>query len=305
MNSQLTTIPTILEIREAIFAIHPDKAPGPDGFSASFFQSNWDVVGPAITKEIQGFFTTGSLPHAINSTHIRLIPKIMSPKAVADYRPIALCNVYYKTISKILSLRLKPVLEGIVSENQSAFIPGRVISDNVLITHEMLHYLKISGAMKKCPMAVKTDISKAYDRLEWTFIRTVLERLGFCSTWVLWMMQCITTVSYSFLLNDEVVGIIIPERGIRQGDPLSPYIFIICGEVLSGLCKKAQDSGQLPGLRIARNSPKINHLLFANDTMFFTNSDSHSCSSLVDILQKYESASGQKINVLKSSISFS
>ena len=169
----------------------------------------------------------------------------------------------------------------------------------------MLHYLKISGAMKKCPMAVKTDISKAYDRLEWTFIRTVLERLGFCSTWVLWMMQCITTVSYSFLLNDEVVGRVIPERGIRQGDPLSPYIFIICGEVLSGLCKKAQDSGQLPGLRIARNSPKINHLLFANDTMFFTNSDSHSCSSLVDILQKYESASGQMINVLKSSISFS
>lgn len=304
-NALLTGMPTPLEIKEGMFAIHRDKAPGPDGFSASFFQSNWDSVGPMITKEIQGFFSLGSLPFAINSTHIRLIPKSQRPKAVSDYRPIALCNVYYKTISKILSLRLKHVLQGVVSENQSVFIPGRVITDNVLITHEMLHFLKISGAIKKCPMAVKTDISKAYDRLEWSFIESVLERMGFCQTWIRWMMQCVTTVSYSFLLNDEVVGKVVPERGIRHRDPLSPYIFILCGEVLSGLCKKAQANGQLPGIRIARQSPKISHLLFADDTMFLTTSDAHSCSSMMQILHEYEQASGQKINALKSSISFS
>lgn len=165
-NTQLTALPSPQEIKEAMFAIHPDKAPGPDGFSASFFQSNWEVVGPAITKEIQNFFISGTLPNSINSTHIRMIPKVLNPKAVSNYRPIALCNVYYKTISKLLSLRLKPVLQSIVSENQPAFILGRTISDNVLITHEMLHYLKVSGAVKHCAMAVKTDISKAYDRLE-------------------------------------------------------------------------------------------------------------------------------------------
>lgn len=129
--------------------------------------------------------------------------------------------------------------------------------------------------------------------------------MGFCQTWINWMMQCVSSVSYSFLLNNEVVGDVTPQRGIRQGDPLSPYIFIIYGEVLSGLCKKAQELGTMPGIRVARKCPKINHLLFADDTMIFTRSDPQSCDALLDILTSYELASGQKINPQKSSITFS
>lgn len=118
-------------------------------------------------------------------------------------------------------------------------------------------------------------------------------------------MQCITSVSYSFLVNDSVHDRIHPSRGIRQGDPLSPYIFILCGEVLLGLCKRAQWSGHLSGLRVATHAPQINHLLFADDTMFFLNTDEDSCTTLLDILHKYRISSGQLINASKSSISFS
>ncbi|XP_018487967.1 uncharacterized protein LOC108858552 [Raphanus sativus] len=305
INEELIKEPSPTEIKETTFAIHPDKAPGPDGFSASFFQANWDVVGADVIKEIQRFFTTGILQPSQNVTHVRLIPKIVGAKRVADYRPIALCNIYFKIISKLLSIRLKPVLHSIISENQPAFIPGRAISDNILITHEVLQYLKTSKAQKKCTMAVKTDMSKAYDRVEWKFIAQLLQRLGFHEKWINLIMQCVTTVSYTYLINDSVKGYVTPCRGIRQGDPLSPYLFILCGQVLSGLCTKAGREGTLQGVRVARGSPRVNHLLFADDTMFFCQASPTCCNKLNEVLWEYEQASGQKINTDKSSVTFS
>lgn len=214
-NIGLVAIPSAREVRDALFSIHPDKAPGPDGFSASFFRSNWKIMGSTIISEIQGFFSSGTLPNTINHTYVRLIPKISAPKKVADYQPIALCKVYYKIFSKILTRRLQPVLNSLISETQSAFVPGRAISDNVMITHETLHSLKRSTAKKHCSMAEKTDMSKAYDRLEWNFIEAVLLRLGFYTKWVGLIMQCITTVTYSYLINDSAHGIVTPRRGIR------------------------------------------------------------------------------------------
>ncbi|XP_013583375.1 PREDICTED: uncharacterized protein LOC106292322 [Brassica oleracea var. oleracea] len=154
-------------------------------------------------------------------------------------------------------------------------------------------------------MAVKTDMSKAYDRIEWTFLEVVLWRLGFHDRWISWIMVCVTSVSYSFLINGAPQGKVKPARGIRQGDPLSPYLFILCTEVLSGLCSKAQASGDLPGIKVARNCPPINHLLFADDTMFFTRSDEASCTNLLALLARYERASGQCISPSKLAITFS
>ncbi|XP_056848921.1 uncharacterized protein LOC130499048 [Raphanus sativus] len=154
-------------------------------------------------------------------------------------------------------------------------------------------------------MAVKTDMSKAYDRIEWIFLREVLQRMGFHETWTEWVMECVSSVSYSFLINGGPQGKVVPSRGLRQGDPLSPYLFILCTEVLSGLCNKAQENGTLPGVKVGRHCPPINHLLFADDTMFFGKSNAASCATLTTILLKYEKASGQCINRAKSSITFS
>lgn len=304
-NELLIAIPSATEIKEALFAINGEKAPGPDGFSASFYHTHWEDIGPDLVKEIQQAFSTGCLPPEINNTHVCLIPKITTPQRVSDYRPIALCNVYYKIFSKILQRRLQPLLDKLISENQSAFVPERAIGDNILITHEVLHTLKTSKAEVRVAMAVKTDMSKAYDRLEWNFISSVLETLGFHHLWIGLIMQCISSVTYSFLINGSPRGQVIPSRGIRQGDPLSPYIFILCSEVLSGLCNKAQQDGLIQGIQVARGCPRINHLLFADDTMFFLQASKESTAALKSILSRYEDASGQSINKEKSSITFS
>lgn len=142
-----------------------------------------------------------------------------------DYRPIALCNVYYKIQSKILTRRLQPALNAIISKNQSAFVPGWAITNNVLITHEVLHFLKKSGEKKHCSMAVKTNMNKAYDRVEWEFLRLVFERLRFDDKWTNLIFQYISTVTYSYLINGSAHGLVKPHRGIRQGDPLSRSLY--------------------------------------------------------------------------------
>lgn len=154
-------------------------------------------------------------------------------------------------------------------------------------------------------MTVKTDMSKVYDRIEWGFVREVLYQLGFDPIWISWIMTCIESVSYSFLINGAPQGSVKPSRGLQQGDPLSPHIFILCTEVLSALCAKGQLDGSLPGVKVSRNSPPINHLLFADDTMFFCKSKEACVSALKQILVIYEEVSGQKINPQKSAITFS
>lgn len=241
----------------------------------------------------------------INETHVCLIPKITAPKVAADYRLIALCNVRYKIIAKILTRRLQKYLPELISHHQSAFVPGRAISENVLITHETLHYLKTSGAKKRCSMVVKTDMSKAYNRIEWGFLEAVLKRLGFRGLWIQWVIECVTTLSYSFLINGTPYGKVTPSRGLRQGDPISPYLFILCTEVLSGLCTNAQRNDSLLGLQVSQKSPYVNHLLFADDTMLFCKTNERNCRTLRAILRRYELCSGQCIKLEKSTITFS
>ena len=153
-------------------------------------------------------------------------------------------------------------------------------------------------------MAIKTDMSKAYDRVEWPFIEAMLLKLGFAQRWVSRIMACITSVQYKVLINGQPKGHIVPNRGLRQGDPLSPYLFILCTEALIANIRKKEEEKLLTGLKIARGSPAISHLLFADDSLFFCKANRQECETILQILKDYERASGQQINFQKSSLQF-
>ena len=269
MNIALMREPTEAEIKEAVFAINPDKAPGPDGMTSLFYQRFWNFVGKDIVHMVKAFFASGELDERINQTNICLIPKTERPKSMSEFRPISLCNVSYKIISKILSTRLKKILPKLISETQSAFVACRLITDNILIAQEMFHALRTNPSCQSKYVAIKTDMSKAYDRVEWSFLEELMERMGFDGRWINRIMRCISSVSYQVLINGEAKGNITPSRGLRQGDPLSPFLFILCTEVLISQLKNAEQEKKLTGLKIARASPPVSHLLFADDSLFF------------------------------------
>lgn len=153
-------------------------------------------------------------------------------------------------------------------------------------------------------MAIKTDISKAYDRVEWDFLREIMEKLGFDQKWIQLIMACVTSVSFSVLINGTPYGHFTPTRGIRQGDSLSPYLFLLCAEVLSQMIDISQELKQFQGMVLARHYPTVTHLLFADDSLFFIRAGDKNAQCMAVILDNYEKVSGQKVNLSKSSIIF-
>lgn len=292
-----------MEVKKAVFAMNPDKTPRPDGMSAAFYHQHWEAIKTGVFSFVRNFFENNYLDTKLNQTHICLIPKIEKPTTVKDYRPISLANVAYKIISKILAERLKPWLNSIITENQSAFIPGRLITDNVLIAHELMHSLNTKNLKNKF-MAVKLDIAKAFDKVEWRFVDAVMEKMGFCERWRRWIMTCITTVTYSVLINGKQTRTIKPRRGLRQGDPISPYLYIICTEGLSRLIKQNIQKQMIHGFKASRSGPPVSHLLFADDSLVFCIATEEEARNMAQILSMYQRASGQEINYAKSAISF-
>ncbi|GKA07339.1 RNA-directed DNA polymerase, eukaryota, reverse transcriptase zinc-binding domain protein, partial [Tanacetum coccineum] len=192
------------EIKEAMFQIDGNKAPGPDGFSSHFFKRAWTIVGKDVCEVVKEFFSKDKMLKEINYTLISLIPKTQTPNKVTDFRPIACCNVIYKCISKLITNRMKGVLDKLVGLNQSAFVPQRHIQDNILLSQELL---------------------KGCDRKDGP------KRIA--SKMVHWIMRCVTTVAYSICVNGENCGYFKGGRGLRQGDPMSPYLFTLVMEILS------------------------------------------------------------------------
>ncbi|GJY49333.1 reverse transcriptase [Tanacetum coccineum] len=296
---------TTEEVYDAQMQMAPTKAPGPDGMFALFFQKFWGFVGITVMNMVSSFFESGVLPPNINKTIITLIPKVSRLESLKDMGPISLCNVLYKIISKVLVNRIKPILPRIVHENQSTFISTRVIIDNAIVAFEVMHWLKNRKDGKREALALKIDMSKAYDRVEWHFIRAVLGKFGFPTRFTNLIMACVSSVSYSFNINGQVAGHVTPARGLRQGDPISPYLFIMCAEVLSSMIRKSVTQGHIHGVKVCRGAPAISHLFFADDSIFFLRASSADVINLKNILVRYCRSYGQIINYEKSEVSFS
>lgn len=305
MNATLNAPYDIKEVKTALFQMFPTKAPGPDGFPAHFFQRHWETCGEEITRMVLRIIDGTESAECINETILVLIPKVKNPTLLTQFLPISLCNIFYKIASKVISNRLKLVLPDIISEKQSAFVPGRMITDNIIIAYECLHFMKRNKAKKHQSCALKLDMMKAYDRVEWPYLKAIMLKLGFSESWVNIVMNLVSIVNFSVLFNGKRLEGFKPTRGIRQGDPISPYLFLLAAEGLSCLLKSRRQSSNMEGLQVSSSAPKVNHLLFADDSLLFLKANSEGAEEVNQVLDIYCRASGQRVNHAKSTIFFS
>ncbi|XP_035839381.1 uncharacterized protein LOC118486758 [Helianthus annuus] len=290
------------EVKKAMFSIGNDKAPGPDGFTAAFFKNAWPLIGNDIVNAIKDFFDTGNLLRELNHTLIVLIPKVPTPMVVTDFRPIACCNVLYKCISKIIADRIKGGLNEIVSINQSAFVPGRKISDNILLTQELMHNYHRNVGPPRC--AFKVDIQKAYDTVDWRFLKSVLRGFGFNDNMVRWIMMCVSSTSFSVCVNGMVHGFFRGKRGLRQGDPISPYLFTLVMEVLTGILQHSVRIDSSFKYHNRCEKQQIINLCFADDLFLFARGEVNSANCIMTSLSKFSKMSGLVPNNQKSTVFF-
>ncbi|GKB40686.1 hypothetical protein Tco_0885628, partial [Tanacetum coccineum] len=267
------------EVKTAIFSMGNDKSLGPDGFTTAFFKDTWDIISPDVTRVV-----------------------FNSPARVNDYKPISCCNVLFKCISKIIANRLKDSLKRLVSPNQSAFVPGRSISDNILLTQEIMHNYHLDRGVPRC--AFKVDIQKAYDTVDWEFLRVILIGFGFHVRMVSWIMECVATTSFSISINGSLHGYFKGKRGLRQGDPLSPYLFTLIMEVLTlMLHRKVREDSSFTYHRQCSKLELIN-LCFADDLFLFAHGDVNSARVIKEALDEFKDASGLVPSLPKSTAYF-
>ncbi|XP_062076415.1 uncharacterized protein LOC133781446 [Humulus lupulus] len=289
------------DVKKALFGIHSIKSPGLDGFGSSFFKGLWEEIGDDVAKAVLGFFQEGRLPSELKETVISLIPKKENPEDANDYRPIACCSTLYKCISKMICTRLAEVLPTLVQSNQGAFIKNRLLAHNILIFHDLLKGYTRKSVSARCFM--KIDLSKAYDNVDWQFVEDLLKELCFPSRFIGWILVCLQGTNYNLLMNGRLQGAFKGEKGLRQGDPMSPLLFVLIMEYLTRLlarntCKKGF------GFHPLCKSLKLTNLCFADDLIIFCKGNIKSVEMVNSAFKEFCDTTGLSANKSKSLIYF-
>ncbi|XP_009599850.2 uncharacterized protein [Nicotiana tomentosiformis] len=253
-------------------------------------------------EAIEYFHVNGAFERSINASFITIVPKKEGASCIRDYRPISLVGSIYKIISKMLSNRLKKVLDVSVSSSQNAFVEGRQILDAALVANELVDSRRKN---RESGLLCKLDLEKAFDHVNWEFLDFIMKRMGFGERWRGWIKFCISTVRFSVLVNGSPCGFFGSSRGLRQGDPLSPMLFILVMDALSKMMDRAASGGFLRGFSApigVLSARRVSHLLLADDTLVFCDADMDQLTCLKQVLQWFQIISGLKINLGKCEI---
>jgi hypothetical protein len=267
LNALLTVLPSHSEIKSAVFALNRDSAPGPDGFGAFFFQHYWEIVKNDVFNAVLQIFTTSWILPGFNSNIIALLPKFPEASSIDQYRPIAMANFKFKIISKVIADRLASIMPILISVEQKGFIHGREIKYCLCTASEainLLHNKAFGGNV-----ALKIDITKAFDSLEWSFLLKVLKLFGFNEIFCNWIHVILQSAFLSVSINGKSHGYFNCSRGVRQGDPLSPLLFCLAEDVLSRSISRLVSQGKLNLIKGTRQVYVPSHSFYADDLMIF------------------------------------
>ncbi|XP_026378634.1 uncharacterized protein LOC113273080 [Papaver somniferum] len=298
-SQRMDAIPTLDEFKEAVFNLGADSAPGPDGFSGCFYRHCWEIIQQDLYNATIYCWTVKVIPQGTNSSLLILIAKVKGANTLNNFRPIGLSNFFFKIFTKILATRLGSVLDNLVSEEQVALMKGRNIHENISVASEMVNDIKTKR--KDGNVGLKLDITQAFDTVSWSFVLEVFRRYGFSDNWCSWILSILNSARIYILLNGNPEGFFKINRGLRQGDPLSPLIFVLIEDVLSrNLTKLFLEKKMTPMLSKRGISPT--HLFFADDIMIFCKGNMKSLNNLLVLLGKYQAASGQSVFRHKSKV---
>ena len=286
------------EIKEVVWDCESFKSPGPDGIHTGFIKDFWPELKDDILRFMTQFHRNGRLSKGINSTFIALIPKVDSLQSLNEFRPIALVGILYKILAKILANCLRKVMISVIAETQTTFVKDRQIMDGILIANEVVDE---SRKLKKDLLLFKVDFEKAYDSIDWGYLDDVLRRMAFPTLWRKWMKECVGSAIASILVNGSPTNEFPLKRGLRQGDPLSPFHFLNVAEGLNVLMTAAMEANLFTGYSVGSTNPiVISHLQFADDTLLMGVKSWANGRTLRAVLFLFEAMSGLKVNFHKS-----